>query len=196
MTRSCPDVPAFRSGAVPVTHWQAAESAGPPRSLIYRFYLFYHDLTYRTLFDNIGYCKPRPWCVRWRFIQHAAFSVQPIRAPQIGSVAEFSSPTAASDGLAPAPCPRPLGPEPGVSPFRFQDTGRPGTGPPVKSRAGVTASRWPYRGDVTRGRDHRLPALPPGPLPNRCPLLGVCRCARAPTGLCQGLSALTQRSPR
>ena len=36
-------------------------------------------------------------------------------------------------------------------------------------------------GNVTRGRDHRPPArvLPPGPLPNRCPLFGVCTCARA-----------------
>ena len=60
----------------------------------------------------------------------------------------------------------------------------------------VTVSRWPRRGNVTRDRDHRPPALPPGPLPNRCPLFGVRRCARAPTGVCQGLRVLTQRSPR
>ena len=44
------------------------------------------------------------------------------------------------------------------------------------------------------------PDRPPGlgPLPNRCPLFGVRKCARAPTGVpvCQGVRALTQRSPR
>ena len=53
-------------------------------------------------------------------------------------------------------------------------------------------------GNVTRGRDLRPPALPPGPLPNRVSLFRVRRCARAPTGVCQGPGprALTQRSSR
>ena len=79
-------------------------------------------------------------------------------------------------------------PVPGHGPARH--------GPARDLTSRVTASRWPRRGDVTRGRDHRPPALPPGPLPNRCPLFGVRRCARAPTGLCHGLRALIQRSPR
>ena len=93
-------------------------------------------------------------------------------------------------------CPshRPLGQGPGVSLFWFLDTGRHGPARDVTSR--VTASRRPCRADVTRGRDHHPLALPPGPLPNRFPLLGVRRCSRAHTGGCQGLRALTQRSPR
>ena len=79
-------------------------------------------------------------------------------------------------------------PAPGHGPARL--------GPARIVTSRVTASRWPRRGDVTRGRDHRPPALPPGPLPNRVSLFGVRRCARAPTGVCQGPRALTQRSPR
>ena len=67
-----------------------------------------------------------------------------------------------------------------------------------KQGHGVTVATLGERdqGPGFRGRDHRPPALPPGPLPNRCPLYGVSRCARTPTGVCQGLRALTQRSPR
>ena len=80
----------------------------------------------------------------------------------------------------------------------------PGARPESGSARDVTSlSLWPRRpvagggeGDVTRGRDHRRPALPPGLLPNSVLLFGVCRCARAPTGVCQGPRALTQRSPR
>ena len=43
-----------------------------------------------------------------RIIQHRTLSVQLIRAPQIGSAAEFFSPSAASDGLAPQAAP-PIG---------------------------------------------------------------------------------------
>ena len=113
----------------------------------------------------------------------------------IEQLPEFLSPSAASDCLAPAP---PIG----LS-GRSRASARSGPG----TRAGPS---WagPHRdkpghgvtvatpGDVTRGRDHRPPALPPSPLPNRVSLLGVRRCARAPTGVCQGPRALTQRSPR
>ena len=63
----------------------------------------------------------------------------------------------------------------------------------------VTASRWPRRRDVTGGRDHNdrpygPQALPPGPLPKRVHSPNtVCRCVRAPTGVCEGLGALFQR---
>ena len=48
-------------------------------------------------------------------------------------------------------------PAPGHGPARL--------GPARNVTSRVTASRWPRRGDVTRGRDHRPPALPPGPYP-------------------------------
>ena len=118
----------------------------------------------------------------------AAFSVQLIRAPQIGSVAEFSAPR-------PPPMASPL---PVSSASRagggHQPVPVPGHGPARDVTSRVMASRWPRRGDVTRGRNHRPLALPPGPLPNRCPLSGVCKCAT--TEVCQGLRALNQRPPR
>ena len=119
--------------------------------------------------------------------------------PQIGtsnSCPKILSPSAASDCLAPAP---PIGL---LGRSRASARSGPGTraGPtwagPQRDKPGHCVT-WPRRGgDVTRGRDHRPPALPPGPLPNRVSLFGVCRCARAPRGGCQGLRALTQRSPR
>ena len=118
-----------------------------------------------------------------RFIQHRSFFVS---TDSCRSVAEFSAPH-------PPPTASPLPPESGISPFPVPGLGY---GPARDVTSRVTASRWPRRGDVTSGRDHRPPALPPGPLPNRYPLFGVRRCARAPTGVCQGLRALTQRSPR
>ena len=88
---------------------QAAESAAHLKlssikpKLIYRFYLFISRL--RILFDDICYCKSTYPSVRLRTSSIAAFSVQLIRAPQIGSAAEYSAPwpREASDDLAPAP---------------------------------------------------------------------------------------------
>ena len=115
------------------------------------------------------------------------FSIKLIQVrAQIASVAEFSAPL---PPLTASPLPLPSASR--------QPVPVPGRGPARCVTSQVKVSRWPCRGDVTRGRNHRPPALPPGPLPNRCPLFGVCGCATAPTtGMCQGLLALTQRSPR
>ena len=74
---------------------------------------------------------------------------------------------------------------------------------PLKRRTLGTRKRGHFKdsiGALACARDQASPpALQPGlpgPLPNRYPLFGVCRCARAPTGVCQSLRALTQRSPR
>ena len=92
------------------------------------------------------------------------------RLPPTASPLPLLSPSRAGAGRQPFPVP-------GHGPARRDVTSR------------VTASRW---GDVTRRRDHRPPALQPGPLPNRCPLFGVRRCAWAgqwaPTEVCQGLT--------
>ena len=74
---------------------------------------------------------------------------------------DFLSPSAASDCLAPVP------------PFGLSDQARsgPGTraGPtragPRRDKPGHGVTVATPEGDVTRGRDHRPPALPPGPLP-------------------------------
>ena len=108
----------------------------------------------------------------------------------------FSS-SAASDGLPlPSPDDRPLGPEPGVRPFRFQDTGRPDTrsgptlGPARHGPARVTSCDIPGHGimvakpgghdSVTKLRSSSCASVPACLPTQTCPLSGVCRCARAP----------------
>ena len=99
------------------------------------------------------------------------------RQPLTASPLPLPSASRAGAGRQPVPAP-------GHGPARL------GSARNVTSR--VTASRWPRRGDVTRGRDHRPPALPPGPYPivfHSSESAGV-------LGPLRGPRALTQRSPR
>jgi hypothetical protein len=107
------------------------------------------------------------------------------------SLADFLSPSAASGGFAPAPPCWPFGPDPGLGPLRFWDPGRP-HGPARAVTSEVTVAM--PGGDVTRGRDHRPPALPPGPRP----YVSTPRSKQVPGPLlsCQGPQALTQRASR
>ena len=185
---------------------QATDTPGPSRSRQTLFYQFYSFITSPTILLSSAMLKLvlRTSARRsFNFLKCLRSSVLSTDSyPQIGtsnSCPNFLSPSAASDCLAPAP---PIG----LS-GRSRASARYGPG----TRAGPTwAGPGPKRdkpghgvtmatpggGDVTMGRDHRPPALPPGPLPNRVSLVGVRRCARAPTGVCQGPRALTQRSPR
>ena len=103
--RSHPYISAFRfvpPGTVPVT--RARESAGlasithePIIGFIYfipRLRILLEDILIVSLVIRTFACESFSIATR---------SVQLIHAPQIGSVAEFFSPSAASDGLAPAP---------------------------------------------------------------------------------------------
>ena len=161
---------------------QAAESACPPRSRLHLFIGFFYFIPrLRILFYNI-FVSLVIRTFACESFSIATRSVQLIRAPQIGSVAEFSAPRpppTASPLPIPLTCPAGAGRQP--VPVPGHGSARHGPARDVTSR--VTASRWPCRGVVTMGRDHRPPALSPGPLPNRCPLFGVRRCARAPTGV-------------
>ena len=196
--RSGPNISAFRfepPGTVPVT--QAAEPAGPPQSRL-SFLVVFICLISRlgALFDSSGYCKFA--CDSSSIREHRSF----LRSTDSGSADRISCRVSASRP-PPTDSPLPLQvtfhrppagggrqpvPVPGHGPARH--------GPARDVTSRVTASRWSRRGDVTRARDHGPPARPPGPLPDRCPPFGVRRCARAPTDVCQGLRALTQRSPR
>ncbi len=86
----------------------------------------------------------------------------------------------------------PFGPDQGLGPLRFRDPDRPTRGGPRSDRQGHGGHT---RGYVTRGRDHRPPALPPAPhpyvsTPRSKQVLGLLRgCVRANGPLLSALPA-------
>ena len=135
-------------------------------------------------------------------------SVQLIRAPQVGSAAEFSAPLPPPTAC---PCPPRMIGLSGRSRVSDRSGSRtlagPTLGPARHGPARVTSCDIPGHGimvakpgghdSVTKLRSSSCASVPACLPTQTCPLSGVCRCARAPReeGGGQGLRDLAQRSP-